>query len=48
MDSQTENKTVAGEKGYELKTAIKSKVFEHLWWLKQEGYSEETIRNNAE
>jgi len=48
LDSQTENKTVAGEKNYELKTTIKSKIFEHLWWLKQEGYSEETIKGRTQ
>ena len=48
LDSQTKKKTVAGEKDYELKTTVKSKVFEHLWWLKQEGYSEETIKGRTQ
>jgi len=47
LDSQTETKTVAGESQI-IGKDIKSKVVNHLWWLKKQGYSEETIKSRSQ
>ena len=40
LDSQTETKTVAGET---LQQGTKSKLVQFAWWMKKDGYSENTI-----
>jgi integrase len=53
LEPQTENKTVAGESlqnnsnNSDSDNSIKSKIIDFSWWMKKEGYKEDTIRGKT-